>query len=297
MKLSDDAEVILGGTRIGMLSLHAGRQPLVNPAAFHYGGGAVWMTTSRYAAKLALARRDPRAGFLVGLGTTSVLLLGTLEAFDPFSVGGQVRAALQGPAFYTNLAAYALKNAAFVGGYLVDLTKIPREWWPQNRVVLRLRAHRAVMLQAQPAAALAAAKLPGVPSRLGRSLGKVGSAYACWMQGGYPVLAPVLWSAEEDVAWAVTPDQALGPPAKPLPGALVVESHHRFRATRMLGACLRGRLTANESARREVRSRYGEIARGDGYGLKLEVERVTSWNGFEVTTRAVVPAEQPAAAS
>lgn len=295
--LAEDAEIILGGTRIGMLSLHAGRQPLVNPAAFHYGGGAVWMTTSRYAAKLALARRDPRAGFLVALGGTSVLLLGSLEAFDPFSVAGQVRAALQGPAFYTHLAAYALKNAAFVGGYLVDLAKVPREWWPQNRVVMRLRPHRALMLQADPAPALEAAKLPGIPARLARSLGKVGAGYACWVHGGYPVLAPVHWNAVQDTVWAVIAAGALAPPAKPLPGALVVESHHRFRATRMLGACLRGRLSANESARLEVRRRYGESARGDGFGLELEVERVTSWSGFEVSTRSVALAEQPAAAS
>lgn len=297
MKLSEDAETILAGTRIGMLSLHAGRQPLVNPAAFHYGGGSVWMTTSRYAAKLALARRDPRAGFLVGLGGTSVLLLGTLEAFDPLSIGGQVRAAMQGPGFYTNLAAYALKNAAFVGGYLVDLTKIPRQWWPQARVVLRLRAHRALMLHADPAPALEAVRLPGIPARLAKSLGKVGPGYACWVQGGYPVLSPVQWTADDDVAWAVTPNEALGPPAKPLPGAIVVESHHRFRATRMLGACLRGRLLASEAARREVEPRYGTGSGRDGYGLKLEVERVTSWSGFEVATRSVVAADQPAAAS
>jgi hypothetical protein len=296
LRLSEDAETILAGTRIGMLSLHAGRQPLVNPAAFHYGDGSVWMTTSRYAAKLALARRDPRAGFLVGLGTTSVLLLGTLESFDPFSVGGQLRAAMQGPAFYANLAAYAVKNAAFVGGYLVDLARIPRGWWPQNRVVMRLRAHRALTLQADPAPALEAARLPGVTARLAKALGKVGPGYACWVQGGYPVLAPVQWNAEEDMAWAVTPDDALGPPARPLPGALVIESHHRFRATRMLGACLRGTLTATDSGRREVQARYGSIAAG-GYGLKLEVERVTSWSGFEVTTRSVVTAQQPAAAS
>ena len=295
MKLEEDALAILAGSRIGMLSLHAGRQPLVNPAAFHYGDDAVWMTTSRYAAKLALARRDPRAGFLVGLGGTSVLLLGTLEAFDPFSVGGQVRAALQGPGFYTNLAAYAFKNAAFVGGYLVDLTRIPRQWWPQNRVVLRLRAHRALTLQAEPAPAPAPARLPGISPKLARALAKIGPGFACWVQGGYPVMAPVHWTADEDVAWAVTRIDSPAPPQKPVAGAIVIESHHRFRATRMLGACLRGRLTTTDAARVEVEPRYGTFSAG-GFGLRLDVDRVTSWSGFEVTTRSVEPARQPAAA-
>lgn len=297
MKLDEDALAILSGSRIGMLSLHAGRQPLVNPAAFHFGQGSVWMTTSRYAAKLALARRDPRAGFLVGLGGTNILLLGTLEAFDPLSVGGQVRAALQGPGFYTNLAAYAVKNAAFVGGYLVDLTRIPRQWWPQNRVVLRLKAHRALRLSGEPATALEVARLPGIAARLAKSLGKVGQGYACWLQAGYPVLVPVWWAADEDTAWAVTRTAELAPPVKPVPGAIVVESHHRFRATRMVGACLRGRLVPADGARREVEPRYGSELSAAGYGLRLDVERVTSWHGFEVTTREVAAAERPAAAS
>lgn len=297
MKLPEDALAILAGSRIGMLSLHAGRQPLVNPAAFHFGQGSVWMTTSRFAAKLALARRDPRAGFLVGLGGTSVLLLGTLEAFDPLSVGGQVRAALQGPGFYTNLAAYAFKNAAFVGGYLVDLARIPRNWWPQSRVVLRLRAHRSVMLAGEPATALEAARLPGIPARLARSLGKVGQGFACWVHGGYPLLVPVRWNADEDTAWAVARDDVLGPPTRAVPGALVVESHHRFRATRMTGACLRGHLLPAEAARREVEPRYGEMSGDGGFGLRLDVERATYWSGFEVATRSVASAERPAAAS
>src|SRR5438067_5345598 len=134
-----------------MLALHAGG-PLVNPAAFSYQAGSVWITTSRYAAKFALARRDPRAAFLVEARGRSVELQGLLEPYDVRSVSGALRAAADAPSFGFGMAAYTLKNAGFIGGYLVDLVGIPREWWPCNRVVVRLRVdrYRSVVVQALP---------------------------------------------------------------------------------------------------------------------------------------------------
>jgi hypothetical protein len=296
VKLDDDALAILAGGRIGMLSLHGGRQPLVNPAAYHFGDGSIWMTTSRYATKLVLARRDPRAGFLVGVGSSSVLLLGTLEAFDPLSVSGQLRAALSGPSFYLNLAGYALKNAGFVGGYVMDLTKIPSQWWPQNRVVLRLKAHRAVVQVAEPVPPLEAARVPGISAKLARSLGKVGTAFACWVQGGYPVLTPVQWATDGESIFGVSRADTPSAPPKPVAGAIVVESHHRFRATRMVGACLRGRLETEDKAFDQIADRYG-VSFETGFGLRLDPLRATTWNGFEVSTHTLERASQPAAAS
>src|SRR5437588_8898018 len=131
MRLDAEQRGLLTRARIGMLALSAARPPLVNPAAFHFGGGALWMTTSRHAARLALARRDPRAAFLVSPEARDghgLLLHGLLETYDPRSPRSQLQAALQGPGFALNLAGYALKNAAFIGGYLLDLPRIPHEW-------------------------------------------------------------------------------------------------------------------------------------------------------------------------
>jgi len=83
VKLTREASDILGRASIGMLALRSGRLPLVNPAVFSYAGGSVWMTTSRYAAKTLMARRDPRAAFLVDGGTEAVLLRGVAEVLDP----------------------------------------------------------------------------------------------------------------------------------------------------------------------------------------------------------------------
>src|SRR5207249_8169770 len=97
MRLTREASAVLGKTSIGMLALRSGRLPLVNPAVYSFAGGPRWMTTWRYAAKTIIAKRDPRAAFLVDVGAKAVLLRGALEVFDPLSLSSDVRAVLEGP--------------------------------------------------------------------------------------------------------------------------------------------------------------------------------------------------------
>jgi hypothetical protein len=272
MRLDPDDLEILGRSSVGMLALNTGRQPLVNPAAFHFGSGSLWMTTSRHAAKFALARRDPRGAFLARSGSRCLLLQGIVDAYDFRTVSGQVRAALDAPRVYTGMAGYVLKNAGFAAGYLLELARIPNEWWPQNRVVLRLRPSRVRRLLAGPAPSPGEARLPGVPDDVARSLAGVGPAYLCWNVGGVPVLAPALWS--EQKGRVVAAPMGIDPPARPGPGALVVERRHRFRATRMLGACLRGRLEPESGSTKSLRSRYGGPIDFEQQ-LRLEAVRVT----------------------
>src|SRR4030081_3715657 len=146
MKLTNDARAILGQSSIGMLALRAGRLPLVPPAVFSFAGGSLWMTTSRFAAKTMLARRDPRAAFLVDSGSRALLLRGAIEVFDPLSVSNQVRAMLDGQGYVVGMAGYALKNAPFVADYALALTRLPREWLLYNRFATRLgRTHGDVL--------------------------------------------------------------------------------------------------------------------------------------------------------
>src|SRR5260370_13957945 len=94
MRLTSDARAILGQGPIGMLALRAGRLPLVNPAVFSFASGSLWMTTSRFAAKTRLTRRDPRAAFLVDGGARDVLARGATERFNPLSPSTQLPAIL-----------------------------------------------------------------------------------------------------------------------------------------------------------------------------------------------------------
>ncbi len=298
MRLDEDQRALLSKARIGMLAI-SGRLPLVNPAAFHFGGDALWMTTSRHAAKLALIRRDPRAAFLVtperrqrGHG---VLLQGMLEAYDPRSVRSQVRAALQGPGFALSLAGYALKNVAFIGGYLMDLPRIPADWWPHNRVLLRLRPDRVGLVPPMRTPPAAPARPAGVPGQVAAVVARQRSAQLCWQASGRPLLASAAWALDGPDALAWLPAHVPGPPRDDAPAALVLEHHHPIRPTRMVGLCLRGRLVLEPAARAAIEERYDGPLPAEGTAVRLVVARSTWWRGFEVRSRpAVRPAPAPA---
>jgi hypothetical protein len=292
MKLTSDARAILGQSSIGMLALRAGRLPLVNPAVFSFAGGSLWMTTSRFAAKTMLARRDPRAAFLVDSGSRALLLRGAIEVFDPLSVSNQVRAMLDGLGYVLGMAGYALKNAPFVAGYVLDVTRLPREWLPYNRVVMRLRPSDADVIEGVQFPAAQAARVPAVPAEVSRRLAGVSRGYACWIEGGMPLIRPAFWEVDRR---HVTVAPASGRPRPGAVGALVVESHHSFRPSQMVGACVRGTFgSATDGS--AIAERYGIELEDIPAAMELRVERVTAWRGFDITTGVPRPAHHLRAA-
>src|SRR5256885_20195 len=288
MKLTREASAIRAGASIGRLALRSGRLPLVNPAVYSFAGGSLWMTTSRYAAKTIIAKRDPRAAFLVDVGAKAVLLRGALEVFDPLSLSSDVRAVMEGPGYFLGMAGYALRNAPFFAGYLLDLTKLPREWMPYNRVVLRLKLSDADLVEGAPFPAAQAARVPAVPAEVSRRLAGVSRGYACWIEGGLPVIRPAFWEVERG---RVTIAPTSGRPRAGSPGALVVESHHRFRPSQMVGACVRGSFAASSDAE-AIAERYAMQLAEVPAVIDLKPERVTSWRGFAITTAVPRSARQ-----
>ncbi len=284
----------VGLARIGMLAIGA-RRPLVNPAAFNLAAGSVWMTTSRHAVKAHLLQRSSEAAFLVATGHETLLFQGHLESYDPRSLTGPLKAMLGGPNLGFAVAGYVLRNAPFVGGYALDLRSMPDAWWPHNRVLLRLRAAWARTVSESAPPAPAATPIPEV---LGPALAQVGTAYACWAGSTAPNLAPAWWAPAgpgEIAAW-LPPRGLPGPPAAAA-GALVIEHHHPYRASRMTGVSLHGRVEPNPDAQgllaAAIEGRYGVRPAG-GTLLRLRPERVTSWRGFDVSTRAYPEAAEEA---
>lgn len=281
MHLSKEAGAVLGGARIGMLALRTGRVPLINPAAYYYGSGSVWMTTSRFAVKTVLARRDPRAAFFVDGRTHSVLVRGTVEVYDPLSLSSQIRAVLGGPAVFAGMAGYTVKNVPFIAGYLLDLARIPRQWMPYNRVVLRLVPTESEVIDVPPFPDAQAARVPAVPAEISRRLAGVPRGYACWIDGNRPIIVPALWEVDRGHVF-VAPMGDRHPRAH-AGGALVVESHHRYRPSLMVGACIRGTFGATQDTE-VIAERYGIDAADAGRAFELEADRVTSWRGFAIAS-------------
>ena len=293
MNLDAEARALLGSARIGMVAFNGGRHPLVNPAAFHLGGDSIWLTTSRTAVKVGMLRRHPEASFLVDGGRRCVLLEGEAEIYDPRHIPEVLAGVMGGPELYLSLAGYALKNAAFIGGYLRDLARIPGEWWPHNRALVRLRIGRAWWLPSVSSPPAGPAQLPAVPSGVRRALTRVPVAYACTIVEGMPLMAPALWSAAGDRLSLVTPVAAFLGIDRRSPGGVAVESHHPYRATRMIGAYLRGTFTADADAKAEVAARYDLPSPPTGQGVSFDAKRVTWWRGFHLETNPVeaVPTE------
>ena len=239
------------------------------------------MTTSRFAVKTVLARRDPRAAFFVDGGSHAVLLRGAIEVFDPLSVSDDVRAFLSGPAMFAGMAGYTLKNAPFIAGYLLDIARLPREWFPYNRVVLRLLPTEAEVMDVPRFPEAQAARVPAVPAEISRRLAGVPRGYACWLDGARPVIEPAFW--EVDHGQILVAPSGHRHPRSGSGGALVVESHHRYRPSLMVGACVRGTFGAASSTGL-IAERYGLESEDVSHALELHPDRVTSWRGFAITS-------------
>ena len=211
-----------------------------------------------------------------------MLLRGALEVFDPLSLSNDIRAILDGPGYFLGMAGYALRNAPFFAGYALDIMRLPREWMPYNRVVLRLRLSDADTVAGAPFPAAQAARVPAVPAEVSRRLAGVSRGYACWIEGGMPVVRPAFWEVDHG---RVTVAPTSGRPRAGSSGALVVESHHRFRPSLMVGACVRGTFAASNDGD-AIAERYGMRLAEVPPVIDLKAERVTSWRGFAITTAA-----------
>ena len=175
-----------------------------------------------------------------------------------------------------------------------DLSGIPGDWWPQNRTVIRLRVRRVWSLPAAPSSPAGPAAVPGVPAGVRRSLARIPIAYLCTVVDEVPLMAPALWSADGSLSLVIGVAGFLGISRKGT-GGVAIESHHSYRATRMVGAYLRGRFRQEGDAKPEIQDRYGLESRPSGMGLDFEPSRATWWRGFNLQSAMVERAARVAA--
>ena len=159
---------------------------------------------------------------------------------------------------------------------------------PCNRVVLRLRLSDADLVEGAPFPSAQAARVPAVPAEVSRRLAGVSRGYACWIEGGLPIIRPAFWEVDRGEV-SVAPTS--GHPRSGASGALVVESHHRFRPSLMVGACMRGTFAVSTDGA-AIAERYGIDASEVPPVVELKAERVTSWRGFAITTAVPRAARQ-----
>src|SRR5260370_35825616 len=151
---------------------------------------------------------------------------------------------------------------------------------PYNRVVLRLKLSDADLVEGAPFPQAQAARVRAVPAEVSRRLAGVSRGYACWIEGGMPLIRPAFWEVDHGRV-SIAPTS--GRPRSGSPGALVVEWHHRFRPSLMVGACIRGTFAPSTDGE-AIAERYGVDPSEGPDVIDLKPERVTSWRGFSTTT-------------
>jgi len=119
-----------------------------------------------------------------------------------------------------------------------------------------------------------AARVPAVPAEVQQApRGRCPAATHAGFEGGLPLIRPAFWEVDRGQV-SIAPTS--GRPRAGSPGALVVESHHRFRPSLMVGACVRGTFAPSADGA-AIAERYAIAMSEVPPVIELKPERVTSW--------------------
>lgn len=237
--------------------------PALTPLACWSDGGGLWMTTSRHAAKVTALRRDPRCAVWIpppdGDGA-GVVIDGTARIYDR---SDPVGFALHAPPIAAALAALALTHRAALTGYVRDLPKIPAQWLPQSRVLIRVRIDRARSRRAPDDVRGVGPVLPTeVPSAVRRALTGVRHVTLATMRDDVLTVQPAVWSAgfQLHVRTAVLP-------GADTPACVTVDHAPGQRPSTKVGLLLRGTID-RDMRLHPVRASWWEGFSGDSAALR-----------------------------
>ncbi|CAN5875099.1 hypothetical protein BH23ACT10_BH23ACT10_34850 [soil metagenome] len=238
--------------------------PAMTPMACWSDGGGVWMTTSQQAAKVAALRRDPRCALWIDpddAGDPGVAVDGTARIFDLSDPVGLV---LHAPTISAALAALALTHRATLVGYVRDIPRLPAQWLPQSRVLIRVRIDRARSRMAPQRPTGVGPVLPTeLPAAVRRAVTGTRTVTLAMLRGDALTVQPVVWGArfQLDTGATAVPDAAT-------PACIVVDAHEDPRPSSALGVLLRGHVDS---------------------GLQFHPRRAVWWEGFSADALAVRP--------
>jgi hypothetical protein len=294
----------------------AARTPLgphLTPVVFVLDGGALWMTTSRGAAKARAWRRDPYVAGMARTGDVAVVFRGrvrTHDALDPLSWPSITA----GPGVARATARFALRNARFFAGYAVDAPRVPVAWGPAGRQFVRLSLSDGLVVDAATGERVAAwGEWPSrgsaafvkafaaadrhrsldrrAPEDVRRAVGAGGDGALAVDGRDGPLVLPVRWRRRgaEGTYEATLPTsllRAARTPARPSVG-LAIDRPGEWRAGQMAGMLLRGEAELfATSGTRTGRRALRRLIDDDETLVRLRPTRVVWWRGWTSGTVA-----------
>ena len=254
-----DAEEILDRATRCVLAFSGKRGPVVAPMAYWADGSALWMSTPAASVKAAAMRRRPNCSVYVapvdGIGP-GVVLAGRVRIYglhDPLGL------AVHGAVVSAAMTALATRNAGTILGYVQDARHVPQRFRPRNRVAVRFSIDEMRTVDAPEPGPGVAPPLPTVVSpAVRRALsGRRHVVVGTGAPSGTVAITPAVWASgyRLDV-----------PAGDPLPeqgtAAVYLGDDPQGRPTKVAGLLLSGELS----------------------GGRLQPNRATWWEGFDLTT-------------
>jgi hypothetical protein len=314
---------VLAGGVLCHLAVATSSGPHVTPVVYAVHASRLWVTTARRSVKARAWRRDPRVSGLVREGSLALSFLGRVVSYDLLDPATWLPSALAVPTITLAAARFTARNARFFAGYAVDARRVPLAWTPPGRVFAGIDLEAAAVLDiasgrvvhswgwpigtrrelpsrsAFPRSAPRAGPLAAVPRDVRERIGEANEATVSAMApGGWPVVLPARWAADDGLSVAVLPRSFLdlaAPEGATIGAAVTVDRASAWRARAMTGVLLRGEagVIAPRRLRSGIRAAAAWIGRAgaamdldEAVLLALRARSAVWWRGWASGTVA-----------
>lgn len=247
--------------------------PVITPVLYGASGTSLWYLSNRKSLKAKILSRRPETCWVVPGSTETSIYTGQARMLSPLDPLGALAALPTVPAIGAGLASWTVRNPKHALGFIRDTLTAVTRTLPYDQVLTELRPDTVTTTDfvyergtATPAAEthLDLSDLPtGMAALINNGSGILGV--------GSPdklVAAPVAWNPSTMTATAPSGllDHLDG---QTVPACVTLDEPAHERPTQQRGIVLRGRATVR------------------GGTARLDVDRITYWDGFETRTLKV----------
>lgn len=269
MELSTDATSVLSEARQVHIAVASARGPHVTPELYSWSAGRLWFAAATTTLKSRVMAREHLVGGSVSVPGRSLVMTGTVEAFDPRHVLALVRRAPRLPAAGLALAEFTARNATDLLAFAVDtLTGRLGFRPPPLRVLYAVTPIRAALFEND-----ALVESWAWPHTVGRrpiaAMPPGGERAVVALPG--PVAMPARWFVDQQRVHLPAAAAPLVPARERFPLSVVTDDYRAPGPAAKVGVLARG---------------SGRVvpAGGDACVIEVDTHAIVEWDGIETRT-------------